>query len=115
MREKEEPRKVEENGAEQEEGVSPGEALTAALNGDKREQRNSQINEQHAIVERGERSNQCAGNLSVDQLDGEPLKVVVVPNPGLYLCPPQSTSTTTHHMQNSPVSAIQKYKILVLQ
>ena len=50
VRKEEEPGEVEQNWGEEEDGVSPGEALTAALNGDECEQRNPQIDEQYAVV-----------------------------------------------------------------
>lgn len=67
VREEEEPWEVEEKGAEEEEDVSPGEALIAALHCDKAEEGNPQMKDEDAIVERGERSQQRAPNLSVDK------------------------------------------------
>lgn len=51
-----EPREVEQNGGEEKDGVSPGEVLAAALNGDESEEGNPQIDEQYTVVESPQRS-----------------------------------------------------------
>lgn len=63
MREESEPRDVEQNGEEKQNGVSSAKALTATLNCDKSEQSNGQINQQNTIVQCSKRSNQSAANL----------------------------------------------------
>lgn len=92
-----EPEKIEENGAEEQEGICPSESLIGALNSDEGEQGNPKMKEQYAIIEWGEGSNQCACNLSVDEVEGEPLKVFIASYLGFYIRTPQSTATT-HHM-----------------
>lgn len=63
MREEDEPGNVEEKRGKKEDSVGASKALTAALNGNEGEQRDSQINEQDAVVQSSKGSNQGATNL----------------------------------------------------
>lgn len=63
MREESEPRDVEQNGEEKQNGISSAKPLTATFNCDKSEQSNGQINQQNTIVQCSKRSNQSTANL----------------------------------------------------
>lgn len=81
MREKYEPRDIEQDRASEEHGVGPPEVLAAALDRDQREERHHQIDQQDAVEQRAERSHQRATDLDVDEDDGERLEPVVIPKP----------------------------------
>lgn len=49
--EKNEPRNIKQNGAEEKEGISSAEALTATFDCNQREQCDCQIYEQHTVVQ----------------------------------------------------------------
>ena len=55
--EENEPRDIEQDGAEEKEGIGTAKPLAAALNGNQSKQRNCQIYKQHTIVRRSQRSN----------------------------------------------------------
>lgn len=102
MSEKDEPEDIEEDGAEEEHGVGPTEALAATLNRHKREERNRQIDEQHSIIQCPQRSDKRASNLDVDEEDGEALEPVVIAKPLLHS---SSQGATTRHMpRRNPLS-----------
>lgn len=67
MSEKNEPRDVEQNGAEEKHRIDPSKLLTATLYRHQREERNRQVDEQHPIVLSSERSHERARNLKAER------------------------------------------------
>ena len=63
--EENEPDDIEEDGADEKDGVCAAEALTAALDCDEGEQCNGQIYQQNPGVQCTKRSHQCAPNLYI--------------------------------------------------
>lgn len=71
MSEENEPRNIEQNGAEEKESIGAAKALTATLNGNQSEQRDCNIYERYTIVQCSKRSNQRASNLAFSEFNRE--------------------------------------------
>lgn len=91
MRKEKEPSHINEDREEEQNSVGPGKGLAATLNGDKGEKGNAQSGKQNTIVERTKGSNQSAGNLKVDEPNGQRLYPHIVATPFPYLSPTNST------------------------